>query len=182
MLSVVRAQARLVERDGGLVPEGDGWFVVSARDARWHHSERFGSSVSFEGRTPFPELGINLNVLRPGEPLGLYHGENAQEDFLVLAGECVLVIEGEERSLRAWDFVHCPAWTEHGLVGAGSGGCVLLAVGARCVDPDVEIRYPADEAASRYGAAVPRTTDSPDEAYAAYPRPAPGPYRDGDLP
>jgi uncharacterized cupin superfamily protein len=175
----VTGEAKLVEQGGGLVPEGEGWFVVDAREARWHHSDTFGSSVAFEGAAGFPELGINVNVLRPGEPIGLYHGENAQEDFLVLAGEALLVVEGEERPLRAWDFVHCPAWTQHVIVGAGTDGCVVLAVGARCVDPDVEIVYPPDEAAARHSAAAERETRSPREAYAPYPRPAPGRYRGG---
>jgi uncharacterized cupin superfamily protein len=175
----VPGEAKLVERDGGLVPEGEGWFVVGTREARWYHSEAFGSSVSFEGEDSFPELGINLTVLRPGQPLGLYHGENAQEDFLVLAGEALLVVEGEERPLRAWDFVHCPAWTRHVIVGAGAEGCVVLAVGARCVDPDVEIVYPADETAARHAAAAERETGDPGEAYAGYARPVPDRYRGG---
>lgn len=176
---LVPPEAKLVQQDGGLVPDGDGWFVVNARDARWHHSDVFGSSVSFEGAESFPELGVNVNVLAPGQPLCLYHGENAQEDFLVLAGDAVLVVEGEERPLRAWDFIHCPAWTEHVIVGAGEKGAVVLAVGARCVDPDDEIVYPPSPAAARHGASVEHRTREPREAYASFARPVAGPYRGG---
>jgi uncharacterized cupin superfamily protein len=173
-------EARLVETENGLVPEGEGWFVVNAREAAWWHSNTFGSSCVFEGDMPFPELGINIQVLEPGQPNCMYHGENAQEDFLVLAGECVLLVEGEERHLRQWDFVHSPAWTEHVFVGAGSGPCALLMVGRR---PDEEqLRYPVAEVARKHGAGVPNETSSGDEAYAPFARPTRGTYREGTLP
>jgi glyoxylate utilization-related uncharacterized protein len=110
-----------VERtENGVTPAGDGWLVVNARDARWFETDGCGFYASFEGEnTRFTELGVGLGILRPGEPSAMYHGEDAQEDFLVLAGECLLLIEGEERRLRAWDFVHCPPWAEHIFVGAG---------------------------------------------------------------
>ena len=63
--------------------------------------------------------------------MAMYHWEADQEDFLVLDGEALLIVEGEERALRPWDFVHCPAETKHVIVGAGDGNCVLLAIGAR---------------------------------------------------
>jgi uncharacterized cupin superfamily protein len=143
-------EARLVSSEHGLRPESDGWFVMSAHEAEWQHSERHGSVCGFEGYEPFAELGVSLNVLHPGQPKGLYHAENAQEDFLVLAGECVLIVEGQERTLRQWDLFHCPAWTEHVVVGAGNGPCVLLAVGSR-VQP-LEIRFPVNDTALRRGA------------------------------
>lgn len=173
-------EARLVETEHGLVPEDEGWFVLNAREARWGHTEELGSYVPFEGDTRFPELGVNVNVLQPGQPSCMYHGEGAQEDFLVLSGECVLVIEGEERPLRAWDFVHCPAWTRHVFVGGGEGPCVFLAVGAR--KDGAGIVYPVDENALKHGAGVEQETELPAEAYARFGRPEPGPYRDGDLP
>ena len=105
--------------------------MLNARDARWWHHDTFGSSVIFEGDARFPQFGINIQVLEPGQPNCMYHGENAQEDFLVLSGECLLLVNGEERPLKQWDFVHSPAWTEHVFVGAGDGPCAILMVGAR---------------------------------------------------
>ena len=79
----------------------------------------------------FPQLGININVLEPGETLALYHREKAQEGFLVLSGSCTLIVEGEERALRAWDYFHCPGGTAHVIVAAVDQGAVVVAVGAR---------------------------------------------------
>jgi uncharacterized cupin superfamily protein len=173
-------EARLVSTENGLVPEGEGWFVVNAREARWLENETFGRYTRFEGDVRFPELGINVSVAEPGQPACMYHGESNQEGFLVLSGECLLVVEGKERRLRAWDYFHCPAWTEHVLVGAGDGPCVVLAVGAR--RPGTQVRYPASPAAAAHGAAVPEATESPKEAYAPYPEDVGRPYREGDLP
>lgn len=111
-------EAPLEDVGSGLAPTGDGWFVVNAADAAWVRNAAFSARCSFESspRTlaerddlaprRFGELGITLAVLEPGRPSGLYHAESAQEDFLVLAGECRLVVEDQERTLRAWDFVH----------------------------------------------------------------------------
>jgi uncharacterized cupin superfamily protein len=164
--------------------EGESWFVVNARDARWFHSEELGSYCRFEGSSGsgarFEQLGINVNVLQPGQSSGLYHTENAQEDFLVLSGECLLLVEGEERTLHAWDFFHCPPETEHILVGAGSGPCVFIAVGAR--PKPHTVRYKVSEVAARHGVSPQRETTSPRAAYRHMPPMAQGPYRDGDLP
>ncbi len=173
-------EAPLRETEHGLVPDGDGWFVVNAREARWLHSDERGSRCDLEGDTEFPQLGINVTVILPGQPSTMYHGENAQEDFLVVAGECIAILEGEERRLEPWDFVHCPPWTEHSFVGAGDGPCVLVAVGARR-QPE-EIRYTVDDVALRHGAGVEQETTSPKEAYARFAPRQPGRYRDGDLP
>ena len=138
-------EAPLEDNGSGLAPAGDGWFVVNVRDAQWLTSEGgekqpSGSECPFEsGKAEFAELGVRLHVLPPGECNGLYHRENKQEDFLVLAGECVLLVEGEERRLRAWDFVHCPAETEHIFIGAGDAPCVVLMVGARGADWNVRV-------------------------------------------
>ena len=156
-------EAQLDQTENGLVPKGDGWFVVNAHDARWWHHDTFGSAVTFEGETAFPDFGINIQVLEPGQPNCMYHGENAQENFLVLAGECLLLVEGEERPLKQWDFVHCPPWTEHVFVGAGDGPCVILMVGARS-GPGVH--YPVSELAARYGASVAEETSDWRQAYA----------------
>jgi uncharacterized cupin superfamily protein len=174
-------EARLLETEHGLVPEGEGWFVVNAREARWgSRGGVFGSVVPFEGEIEFPDLGVNVRVLEPGRPNGHYHGEVHQEAFLVLDGECLLLVEGEERPLRAWDFVHLPPWTEHILVGAGDRPCVVAMIGGRS-EPD-RIHYPRSELALRHGAGVERATDSPQESYAACPEWRPQRYREGDLP
>ena len=165
-------EARLDDSGSGLAPRSDGWFVVNARDAQWLTSEggekqSSGSECSFESRdVEFAQLGVRLHVLEPGESNGLYHGENQQEDFLVLSGECRLLVEGEERLLRAWDFFHSPAWTEHIFVGAGDGPCVILMVGAR--SEDWQVRYPVSEFAARYGASANEETSDPDQAYIGF--------------
>ena len=101
-----------------------GWFVVNASDARWLDNDAFGAYTRFEGEgARFEQVGINISVLQPGQPMALYHGEEDQEDFLVLSGTAVLVVEGQERPLEQWDFVHCPPWTEHVIVGAGERQC-----------------------------------------------------------
>jgi uncharacterized cupin superfamily protein len=173
-------EAPLEQDQGGLVAKGSGWFVVNAREAQWVHTEELGSAVVFEGDEPFAQVGINIQVLAPGQPNCMYHGENQQEDFLVLSGECLLLVEGEERRLRAWDFVHCPPWTNHVFVGAGDGPCAILMVGVRLEHE--ELIYPVAEVASRHGAGVEKETPDPSVAYAAYPRSEPGPYREGTLP
>ena len=177
----VTREAQLIETESGLVPEGDGWFVVNARDARWGHTQDMGSWVAFEGDARFPHLGINVAVIRPGQPSAMYHAEDSQEDFLVLSGECILLVEGQERRLRPWDLVHCPPWTEHVFVGAGEGPCVIVMVGARQADRD-GVRYPASEVAQKHGAGVSRETSSAREAYAPFAPVEEGAYREGDLP
>jgi uncharacterized cupin superfamily protein len=173
-------EAKIVRTQNGLVPNGEGWYVLNARDASWLHTDELGVACTFEGEVRFGEFGINVSVLAPGQPACMYHGEQAQEDFLVLEGECLVLIEGEERPLRKWDFVHCPPWTEHVLVGAGSGPCVILSAGAR--GGKRGLVYPASDLARRYGAGVEKETSSEQEAYAAYERPRDGPYQDGFLP
>jgi uncharacterized cupin superfamily protein len=172
-------EARLEAVESGLTPAGDGWFVVNVRDSAWLAHESLGARCVFEADTPvvrghpeletrhFPQLGIRLTVVEPGQPTTMYHAETNQEDFLVLAGECLLIVEGEERQLRAWDFVHCPPGTEHAFVGAGDGPCVLLAVGARTEDRGIV--YPRNETALRHDAGVETETPSPKEAYARFP-------------
>jgi uncharacterized cupin superfamily protein len=128
-----------------------GWFVLNARDAHWLDNDAFGAYMRLEQDERFEQVGVNISVLQPGQPMCLYHGEEDQEDFLVLSGEGALLIEGEERPLRAWDFVHCPPWTEHVIVGAGAAPLVVLAVGARQHEGVV---YPVSELAARYGASA----------------------------
>ena len=143
------------------------WFVVNIVDAPALRHDVGGLAVTFEpANDRFPQFGINVRVLEPGQPSSVYHAESTQEAFLVLSGECVVVIEGEERTLRAWDFVHCPPGTPHVFVGAGHGPCAILMVGAR--GPEQTITYPANELAARRGASVAQDTDSTAEAYAEW--------------
>jgi uncharacterized cupin superfamily protein len=177
-------EAPLEQTEQGLVPKKDGWFVLNARDARWYHGNGRPALCVFEGEIgDFPQLGLNLNVLSPGEPMAMYHWEADQEDFLVLAGEALLIVEGEERPLRQWDLAHCPAGTKHSIVGAGSGPCVVLAVGARTLSMGPEWGgYTVDETAARHGVGVEQETTDQSEAYARFEKRAPMRYREGWLP
>jgi uncharacterized cupin superfamily protein len=178
-------ESKLERTEHGLVASRAGWFVVTARDARWIQREGRGAVLPFTGwweeeATPqFPQFGVNLFVLAPGEPMGMYHGEEAQEDFLVLSGRCVLIVEGEERPLAQWDFVYCPAWTEHTIVGAGEDLCVVLAAGSRGADG---IRFPANQTALKYGASVERDTTDGSEAYARFQPGRETSFQEGWLP
>ena len=149
------------------------WFVLNAREARWVWNEMGGYCNFEEGETRFEQVGVNLNVLHPGVPMAMYHEEPGQEDFLVLKGEALLIVEGQERPLKAWDFFHCPPYTKHVILGAGDGPSLVLAVGAR----KGQASYPVDETAVRHGAGVESATASPKEAYAKY-----GPLEEGPAP
>jgi uncharacterized cupin superfamily protein len=177
-------EARLEESEYGLGPATEGWFVVNVRDAPWTTSEAFGEVCFFESdEVQFADVGYSLLVFRPGQPSGLYHGEANQEDFLVLAGECLLLVEDEERPLRAGDFVHCPPHTEHIFVATGDGPCVIFMAGARTGWPEKGIVYPRSETALRHGAGVEKETRSPSEAYSPFPTWRPGrPSGSSDLP
>lgn len=166
----------------GLRPNGAGWFVLNAHEAPWSHGEGRGASCRFEGKPPFSQVGIRLNVLAPGEKMAMYHWEDDQEDFLVLAGEALLIVEGEERPLRTWDLVHCPPGTKHAILGAGDGSCVVLAVGARDRSTGSDWGgYTVDETALLHGAGVERETTDVAEAYARAGRREPTRYREGWL-
>jgi uncharacterized cupin superfamily protein len=144
------------------VPE---WFVVNVAEAPAVGNEVCGYWTAFEDpEAPFPDFGINIHVIQPGQPNAKYHSESVQEDFIVLSGECLAIIEGEERRLRAWDFVHCPAGTGHVFVGAGDGPCAILMVGAR--RPGGTAHYPVSDVAAKHGASAPEPTSSGTEAYA----------------
>jgi uncharacterized cupin superfamily protein len=185
------SEASLAEAASGLVPAGEGWFVVNAADAAWVTNDAFGARCPFEANGPalrenpelaervFAQLGIKLHVLEPGKPSGLYHAESQQEDFLVLSGECLVLVEGEERRLRPWDFVHCPPGTEHVFVGT-EAPCVLLMAGAR--SEDGTIVYPVTDLAREHGASAAAETDSPHEAYAPYGHWQPGSPAADSLP
>jgi uncharacterized cupin superfamily protein len=174
-------EAPLEETDHGRVPAGEGWFVLNARDARWQVNE-LGAYCPFEGEPRFPQLGINISVLQPGQPMSMYHWEADQEGFLVVAGEPLLIVEGQERPLRQWDFVHCPPRTNHVIVGAGDGPAIVVAVGARESTGDDWGGYTVDEDAIRHGAGVETATTKGAEAYARFTKPVPRTYQDGWLP
>jgi uncharacterized cupin superfamily protein len=173
-------EAELVQTDNGLAPKGDGWYVLNAREAEWLIHPKFGCSAAFEGDVRFPQVGIHVEVLKPGQPNCHYHAEDVQEDFLILAGECILLVEGEERPLKAWDFIHCPEWTEHVFVGAGDTPCILLSIGAR--KPDDRVVYPVVDVALKHEAGVTVETRDPDVSYAGTGEITRIRYPDGALP
>jgi uncharacterized cupin superfamily protein len=168
------SEARLEHTAYGSAPAGEGWFVVNVREAAWMTNEYFGEACVIEGEAvEFPHVGYTIHVLRPGQPNGLYHREEDQEDFLVLAGECIAIVEGEERHLEAWDFLHCPPGTEHIFVGAGQGPCVIFMAGARGHRGTPV--YTRSEAALAHGAGVESEARPSDKPYEPYPKWQPGP-------
>ena len=182
-------EAELEQTEAGLVPASDGWFVMNTRDARWLENPGRGHSVpltgwdEYEAETFFPMLGMAIRVVDPGAPTDTYHWETEQEDFLVLSGEALLIVEGRERPLKQWDFVHCPPETRHAFVGAGDGLCVLLCASSRQFQKDGPWGYYcADDTAARYNASSPEDTQDGELAYARFGAPRPTRYRDGLLP
>jgi uncharacterized cupin superfamily protein len=162
-------EARVARTDAGLVPEGEGWFIINVAEAAWQTTPGGGtwSLLEPEDRR-FGQFGIGVHVLPPGEAPGFYHWESDQEGFLVLDGECVAIVEGQERRMARWDFLHCPPGTRHILVGAaGERPCAVLMVGART--PGKLVKYPADPVAARHGASVARDAEHAREAYAQWP-------------
>jgi uncharacterized cupin superfamily protein len=147
------------------------WWVRNVRDLRWQENE-LGATCEFDKHQDrFEEFGINVTVLQPGQPMTMYHQERYQEGFLILRGEALSIVEGQEVPLREWDYFHCPPDVPHAIVGAGEGTCLVLAVGNR-IGPDV-ILYPRNETALKHSAGVEQETPSPNEAYAKFTRPAP---------
>ena len=162
-------EARSEDTPYGRYVTSDGWFVHNFGEAlAVRNEEKGGALYPLEPReSPFPDFGVNVRVLWPGDASGLYHSEDAQEGFLVLSGECTLIVEDKERTLRPWDYFHCPAGTHHIIVGAGDGPCVVVMIGAR---PEEEtLHYPVSDAAAKYGASVAKETEVADEAYADWP-------------
>jgi uncharacterized cupin superfamily protein len=145
-----------------------GWFSVNVADAPAFKHQLAGTFVPFESREErFTDYGINIHVLQPGEPNAKYHSESVQEDFLVLAGECIGIIDGAEHRFRAWDFVHFPPGHAHVFVGAGDGPCAILMVGTR--GEHATVHYAVSELAARYRASVDEPTDDSRTAYADWP-------------
>ena len=176
-------EAPLEQTEFGLAAKGDGWFVLNAREACWRDRGPRGLLCHFEEGQDFAQLGFHLMVLQPGQPMSVYHWEADQEDFLVVSGEALLIAEGEERPLREWDFAHFPPKASHTIIGAGSGPCVIVAVGARVDSTGPNWgAYTVDETASRHGAGVDEETTDAEVAYARFPGSAKAKYRDGWLP
>jgi uncharacterized cupin superfamily protein len=158
-------EATLTETATGLVPEGEGWFIMNLARASWDRLPDNGTWCDLGAAdSPFAQFGIGPHVLQPGEPSAMYHAESDQEGFLVLHGECLAIVEGEERRMVQWDYLHCPPGTRHITVGAGHGPCAILMIGAR--SPDQTTLYPVDKVAARHGASVVAETTSAAEAYA----------------
>jgi uncharacterized cupin superfamily protein len=176
-------EAELEHTGDGVVPKSDGWFVLNARDARWRWASGRSAYCDFEGDAEFAQVGVGVCVLQPGEAMAMYHWEADQEDFLVVHGEGLLLVEGEERPLRQWDLVHCPPGTKHVILGGGDGPCVVVAVGAREHQhgPDWG-GYTVDDVALRHGAGVEDETNDPEVAYSTVEHRKPTGYRDGWLP
>ena len=161
-------EARIEDTEAGKVPADNGWFVLNAAEIAWESVPGGGTWCAFESaEPPRNQIGIGFHILGPGETPGFYHSESEQEGFLVISGECLLIVEGEERRMGPWDYFHCPPGTAHITIGAGDGPCALLMVGTR--SNDIPPHYIAEPAAARYGAAVEEPTDSPREAYANRP-------------
>jgi len=141
-------------------------FVINVADVPASSRPRQAVLIDFEAEGQrWPDTGVNIQLMQPGQPNCLYHREPVQEDFLVLHGECLVILDGEERPLRQWDFVHCPAGTDHVFVGAGDGPCAVLMIGSRREDA---AHYPVNAVAAKYGASASTATDEPAEAYAEW--------------
>jgi uncharacterized cupin superfamily protein len=157
-------EAKIEQTAEGAVVASPGWYVLNLADGRWDRHDIAGEWTAWETRdAPFEQYGIGVHVLQPGQPNGRYHSESVQEDFLVLSGECLLLVEGEERQLKAWDFFHCAPGTDHILVGSGDGPCAILMVGVR--GEGKKLHYPRNEKAARHDASTPEETTEPREAY-----------------
>jgi uncharacterized cupin superfamily protein len=159
-------EAHIEETPEGRVPAGGGWFVLNLGEMAWETVPGFGTWRGFEAPDADPSqpgTGVHVHVLQPGEANGYYHSEAAQEGFLVLSGECVAIVEGQERRMRRWDYLHSPPGTAHITVGAGDEPCALLMFGSP--DPSRKVEWIADESAARFGASVARTTDRAGEVY-----------------
>jgi len=151
----------------------DECLIVNVAHARASSHPRRAMCIEFEPEeAPWPDTGVNIQIMQPGQPNCRYHSEPVQEDFLVLYGECIVILEGEEHRLRQWDLVHCPAGAEHVFVGAGAGPCAVLMIGSR---REEAAHYPVNEIAAKYDASVTTPTDEPAVAYTDWRREPWGP-------
>jgi quercetin dioxygenase-like cupin family protein len=179
-------EARIEDNDEGRLPVGEGWFILNLSEMPWETVPGFGvwRDFNWAKKPDEPNIGFHIHVLQPGESFGYYHAEAAQEGFIVLSGECLAVVEGQERRMRHWDYLHSPPGTAHVIVGAGDGPCAMLMFGSP--DPRRKIEWIADETAAKHGASVERTTGRDTEAYGDLPRevrtPPPPPFGRETLP
>jgi len=148
-----------------MLEEKVGWYIVNVKDAPWSTSPEFGKVCNFEKEgVRFPHTGVRIWVVEPGKSNCMYHRESGQEDFLVLSGKCRLLVNGEEKPLETWDYVHCPPGVSHVFVGDGEVPCAILMIGHR--PEKEELFYPHNELARKYGAESPEPTPDPRVAYA----------------
>lgn len=159
-----------------------GWYVRNVRDFEWYDCGPRGSLAELVDDDD-AQVGFNIFVLEPGNPMAMYHWEADQEGFLVLSGEALLIVEDEERALRQWDFFHCPPKVPHTIVGAGTGPCAILALGARIESVGENWgAYPISEVAMKHDAGAEEETTDPKIAYARFPKMKEGEFREGWLP
>ncbi len=166
-------EARIDETTDGRLPAGEGWFILNLGEMPWETVPGFGVWRDLDWARVSgaePVVGIHIHVLQPGETNGYYHAEDAQEGFVVLSGECLALVEGQERPMRQWDFLHSPPGTAHITIGAGAGPCVILMFGGP--DPSRKVEWIADETAARHGVSVEHTTGDSGEAYGDLPEEA----------
>ena len=175
-------EAQIEDIADGHVPVDGGWFILNLGEMAWETVPGFGTWRGFDPPDADPSqpgIGVHVHVLQPGEAPGYYHAEEAQEGFIVLSGECVAIVEGQERRMRRWDYLHSPPGTGHITVGAGDEPCAILMFGSP--DPRRKVAWIADGTAARYGASVANTTGQAAEAYGTLPAsvhgPAPAPFR-----
>jgi uncharacterized cupin superfamily protein len=167
-------EAPLERTEAGVGPTSDGWFIVNIAEAIGVGRVGLGVAATFGSVYDDPRpYGVNVHVLQPGEPSCMYHRDNCEEMFLVLSGECVAVVEDQERRMTRGDFLKTPVGCAHVLIGAGDGPCAILMAGPN-IEPD-DVYYPESEVAGRHGAAVEQATAEPKEAYARFDRRPPQP-------
>jgi uncharacterized cupin superfamily protein len=173
-------EARIEETKQGRLPAGEGWFILNLGEMPWETVPGFGvwRGFDWDQKPGEPGIGVHIHVLQPAENFGYYHAEAAQEGFIVLSGECLAVVEGQERRMRQWDYFHSPPGTAHAMIGGGDGPCVVLMFGSP--DPRRKVEWIADETAAKHSASVERTTGRDIEAYGDLPAevltPPPAPF------
>jgi len=164
--------------------KSDDWGVVNARDAQWVAGDKTGVYCGFEDEANddlFPQIGVNIRILEPGQAIGMYHYESGQEDFLVLDGEGIAIVDGEERPLRKWDLLHCEPGVAHMIKATGDAPLLLVCAGARTGEPHNGTMYVANDVARKHGVSVEEDTPDSRAVYASYHFEWTE-YRDGWLP
>ena len=157
------------------------WYVRNVGEMKWWDVGPRGLVTELVDDED-PQVGVNLFVLAPGQPMAMYHWEADQEGFLLLSGEALLIVDDEERSLRQWDYFHCPPNIPHTIVGAGSGRAAILAIGARQHADGDWGGYPYSEVAMKHDASTEEETTEPDVAYARFPSGQPTEFQESWLP